>query len=240
MSNAAPATASRLDDYLDVYVAPAKLFERRRDGKFGQALIVLWVLSVILFFATKPAMAPIMDAEMAKGMAAAQKRNPNLTPEQMEQGKAIGAKFVMITVIVLVPIAALVLGLGTWIGTKLIGVSLSYAQTTTIAVFSFFPRLVDGIAGAVQALLLDETRLTSRYAVSLGAGRFLDSATTNPILFGLLGRLDVFTLWVTVLIGIGIKVMGRTTASKAALGAAIIWLFGAIPAIWQAMSQSAQ
>lgn len=237
MSDAAPATAPRLDDYLDVYVAPSKVFERRRDGKFGQALVVLWVLFVLIFFGTRPAMAPIMDAEMNKGMEAAAKRNPAMTPEQMEQFKAVGAKFGMVIVIVLMPIGTLILGLGIFIATKLIGASLSYAQTTTIAVFAFFPRLIDAIVGAVQALLLDETKLTSRFAVSLGAGRFLDPATSSPLLVGLLGRVDVFTIWVTVLIGIGIKVMARTTAQKAAMGAVIVWLLGSLPAIWQAFSQ---
>jgi len=37
MSDAAP---SRWDDYLDVYVAPSRLFERRSDGKFGHAMLV--------------------------------------------------------------------------------------------------------------------------------------------------------------------------------------------------------
>ena len=107
MSEAAP---SRLDDYLDAFVSPKALFTRRSDGKFGQALLVLVVLSAILFFATKSAMAPIMDAEMAKGMAGAMKANPNMTPEQMESAKAIGAKFASIGFIFIIIVAPFLLG----------------------------------------------------------------------------------------------------------------------------------
>lgn len=231
------ATPSRIDDYLDVFIAPSKLFERRRDGKFGQALVLLVILVAILFFATKSAMAPIMDAEMAKGMAGAMKANPNMTPEQMEGAKKIGAMFAPIAVIVIVLIAPFILGLAIFLVTKLVGGRLRYVQTVTIATFAMFPRLVESVVGAVQALLMDESSLTSRLSVSLGLGRLLDPATTNAFMLALAGRVDVFTIWVTILIAIGVKVMAGITNGQAVVGAAMVWLLGAAPALWQAMSQ---
>ena len=226
------ATPSRIDDYLDVFVAPSKLFERRSDGKFGQALVVLVVLVAILFFATKSAMAPIMDAEMAKGMAA----NPNLTPEQIEGMKKFGGIAFGASLIVGTPIAVLLLGLVIFLVAKMVGQGMSYAQGATVATFSMFPRMVDSIVSAVQALLMDESQLTSRYSVSLGLGRFLES-TTNPVLLALIGRLDVFTIWVTILIAIGLKVMAKATAAQAAIGAVIVWFVGALPTILGALRQ---
>ena len=226
------ATPSRIDDYLDVFVAPSKLFERRSDGKFGQALVVLVVLVAILFFATKSAMAPIMDAEMAKGMAA----NPNLTPEQIEGMKKFGGIAFGASLIVGTPIAVLLLGLVIFLVAKMVGEGMSYAQGATIATFSMFPRIVDSIVSAVQALLMDESQLTSRYSVSLGLGRFMES-TMNPVLLALIGRLDVFTIWVTILIAIGLKVMARATAAQAAIGAVIVWFVGALPTVLGALRQ---
>lgn len=231
------ATPSRLDDYLDIFVSPSKLFARRSDGKFGQALLVLVILVAILFFATRSAMAPIMDAEMAKGMAAAMEQNPNITPEQMEQGKKFGGIIVGVSIIVGTPIAVLLLGLVIFLVAKVVGQSISYAQGATIATFSMFPRVVDSIVSAVQALLMDESKLTSRYSVSLGLGRLMDSATTNPILLALVGRLDVFTIWVTILIGLGLKVMARATTGQAAIGAVIVWIVGALPTVLGALRQ---
>jgi len=226
------ATPSRIDDYLDVFVAPSKLFERRSDGKFGQALVVLVVLVAILFFATKSAMAPIMDAEMAKGMAA----NPNLTPEQIEGMKKFGGMAFGASLIVGTPIAVLLLGLVIFLVAKMVGQGMSYAQGATVATFSMFPRMVDSIVSAVQALLMDESQLTSRYSVSLGLGRFLES-TTNPVLLALIGRLDVFTIWVTILVAIGLKVMAKATAAQAAIGAVIVWFVGALPTVLGALRQ---
>ena len=103
---------SRADDFIDIYVAPAAVFERRTDGKFGLALLVLFVGMTALFFASRSAMAPIFDAEFTRAMAA----NPNLTPEQVEAGKKVAGTFGSIFAIAVVPIMALLLGVGVWIG----------------------------------------------------------------------------------------------------------------------------
>lgn len=231
------ATPSRLDDYLDVFIAPSKLFERRSDGKFGQALLVLVVLVAVLFFATRGAMAPIMDAEMEKGMAAMAQQNPNLTAEQLEQGKKFGMIAIAFSIIIGTPIAVLLMGGVVFLVARLLGRTLTYAQGATIATFAMFPRLVDSVVSAAQALLMDESKLNSRYSVTLGLGRFMDPATSNQVLLALVGRIDIFTLWVTALFAIGLKVMAKATTAQAIAGSIIVWLVGALLPLYQAFSQ---
>lgn len=229
------AGTSRLDDYLDVFIAPAALFRRRVDGKFGQALVVFVVLLAILYFATKTAMQPIMDAEFQRGMATAMKANPSLTPEQMETGRKLVSTFGAIFLIAGMPIAILILGAVVWVTARIVGGTLSYAQGAAIATFSMFPRLLDLISGAVQALLMDESALNGRYRVSLGLGRLLDPDSANPVLLALLGRVDVFTIWITVLVALGLKVIAKVSTAQAAAGAVIVWVIGGLPAILQAL-----
>jgi len=223
------ATPSRLDDYLDVFVSPGRLFERRSDGKFGHAMLVFIIAAAVLYFATRTAMQPIMEAEFERGMAA----NPNLTPEQMEAGRRFAGIGAAIFILVGTPILMLVLGGIIWIAAKLVGKSVSYPQGATIATFAMFPRLVDSVVSAVQALLMDEASLNSRYTVSLGLGRFLDP--DSGMLLALVGRLDVFTLWVTALIAIGIKVMTKATTGQVVAAAVFVWIVGALPALLQAL-----
>lgn len=225
------ATPSRWDDYLDVYVAPSRLFERRSDGKFGHAMLVFIIAAAVLYFATRTAMEPIMNAEFERGMAA----NPNLTPEQMEAGRKFAGVAGGIFVLIGTPIMMLLLGGIIWIVSRILGKALSYSQGATIATFAIFPRLIESVVSAVQALLMDEQTLNSRYRVSLGLGRFFDQQTANPIMLALLGRIDVFTLWVTILIALGIKVMGRTSTGQAVVGAVLVWLVGSIPMLLQAL-----
>jgi hypothetical protein len=221
------ATPSRWDDYLEIFTSPSTVYERRADGKFGHAMLVYTVVVAVLYFATSSAMEPIMNAEMARGMA----QNPNLTPEQMEAGrkfgKIIGAAFVLLSG----PLMGLVVGLFAALAARLVGKAVTVAQGVTIAVLAAFPRLIEAIVAAVQALLMDEAALTSRYAVSVGLGRFLDPDTTNRSLLGLLGRVELFTLWVTVLIGIGKKVIGRNSTGEAVTAAIIVYVLGAIPMV---------
>ena len=226
---------SRLEDYLDVFIAPAGLFSRRADGKFGQALVVFVVLLTILFFATRTAMQPIFDAEFQRGMAAAMKANPSLTAEQMETGRKFFQTFGAIFLIAGMPIAILLLGGVIWATARIVGGTVSYAQGAVIATFSMFPRLLDMISGAVQALLMNETSLTGRYRVSLGVGRLLDPDTSNPVLLALLGRVDLFTIWITVLVALGLKVIAKVSTAQAAAGAGIVWVIGGLPAILQAL-----
>jgi len=47
----------------------------------------------------------------------------------------------------------------------------------------------------------------------------------------LLGRMDVFTIWVTVLIAIGLAVTGRIPRGRAVMAAVVIWLIGALPGL---------
>jgi len=223
--------ASKTEDFIDVYVSPVELFRRRVDGKFGHGLIVLMVVWAVLFFVTKNAMAPIYEAEFARGMAA----NPNLTPEQIEAGKKMAGVFGAIGVIIGIPISALLLGLAIWLIGKLVGASLNYMQGATIATFAFFPRLIEIITNSVQALLLDEGKLTSLHTVKLGVSRFLDPQSTGAMALAFLGRIDLFTLWVTILIAVGLKQMGRITTSQAALGSALVWLAGSFPTLLPVM-----
>jgi len=49
------------------------------------------------------------------------------------------------------------------------------------------------------------------------------------------GRIDVFTIWVTVLVAIGLAVTGKISRGKAAIAAAIVWLVGALPTLASAL-----
>lgn len=229
----ADSTPSRWDDILEIFASPSKVFGRRSDGKFGFALIVLWVAMIVVFFATKTAMDPIFTAEFERSMAS----RPGMTPEQLEGARRVAPMFFMIFAIAATPIIGFILGAFVWLSARIVGGRVSYTQGVTIAVFSEFPRIAGTIAGAIQALLMDERQLVSRYSVNLSLARLVDIATTNPMLVALLGRVDLFTLWVTLLIGIGIKVMGRTTTGQAVAGAGLAWLLGSIPDLWGALGQ---
>ena len=104
-----------------------------------------------------------------------------------------------------------------------------------VAAYAFVPRVLEGVVNGIQALVLDPSQFDGRFRITFGPGRFLDPDTVSPLLIAVVGRLDLFTLWITVLIAIGLAVTGRIPLRRAAIAAAIVWIVGGLPLIVQAI-----
>jgi hypothetical protein len=94
---------------------------------------------------------------------------------------------------------------------------------------------MEAVLNGVQAMMLDPSRLNGPFRVSLGLGRFFDPDMASPVLIALAGRINVFTIWVTILLAIGLSVTGKIPRQRAAIAAAIVWILGALPMIFQAL-----
>jgi hypothetical protein len=230
-----PAKSSLFEDFVDVFISPAKMFARRAGTSPALPYIIVCLLIIGLYFANRNAMSSIMDGEMAKGMEAAQKANPSMTPEQMASGRAIGQTVATFGAIIGVPVALLILGLIAWIVGKILGGTLSYGTALLISAFAWMPRVVESVINTVQGLVLDTTKMTSHYQLQLGPSRFLDPVTTPTWQLALLGRVDLITLWVTVLFAIGLVYAGKVDRGKIVLAGILMWVIGSLPAFWQAL-----
>jgi hypothetical protein len=104
-----------------------------------------------------------------------------------------------------------------------------------VASYAYVPRVVEAVVNGVQGLLMDPASLNGRYRLSLGPARFFDPDVASPVLLAFLGRLDLITIWVTVLLAIGLAVTGKIPRGRAAAAAAIVWLIGAVPGVLQAL-----
>jgi hypothetical protein len=194
-------------------------------------MLVLTVLIGVLMIAMSGAMQPIMDAEFSRNMAATMRKNPNLTPEMVEKGRAIGEVFAKIGAFIFVPVGMFFVGLFLWVCGKLVDAKETLATAIMVAAYSFAPRVVEALVKAVQALLMDPASLNGQFRISLSPARFLDPDTSSALTIALLSRLDVFTIWVTVLLAIGLSVTGRIPRRSAAVAAALVWLLGALPIV---------
>lgn len=237
---AAPAPAkpaSRWEDFIDIFYAPSSVYERRAHSGFGIPMLVVTVLVGAIALANMGVMQPIMDAEFTRATAAAMKQNPQLTPEMMEKGRAIGATLAKIGAFVYMPIAMFLTGLALWVIGKFFDAKESLAAAIMVASYAYVPRILENVLNGVQGLLMDPAKLDGRYRLSLGLGRFLDPNTASPMLLALLGRVDLFTIWVTVLLAIGLSVTGKIPRSKAAMAVVLVWIAGALPALLGAARQ---
>ena len=73
-----PERAALWEDFLEIFIKPADVFERRRASGFAIPLLVLTVLFAVLFFGLKGAFQPMMDAENARAIARVMAKNPQI------------------------------------------------------------------------------------------------------------------------------------------------------------------
>jgi len=97
------------------------------------------------------------------------------------------------------------------------------------------PRIVQILVNAAQGLFMAPEKLTSMYSVGISPARFMDPDNGSPVLLALASRIDPFVIWITILLAIGLHVIGKIPKQQAYIAAAITWVVGALPAVFGAL-----
>lgn len=233
-----PAKAALWEDFVDIFTTPAAVFARREKGSFWIPTLTIAAVVGVVFIANQGVLQPMLDAEFQRATAAAMRNNPAVTPEMMSRMRSFGEKMAMVMAFLGVPIAVFLIATALWLTGKLFDALQSFHAALVVAAYAYVPKLVESVLMTVQGLLMDPASLDGRYRMSLGPARFLDPDTVSPVLLAVLGRVDVITLWVTVLLAIGLSVTGKISRPKAAIAAAIVWILGGLFPLWQALQAS--
>lgn len=242
MVNGAPSTpapsASLWEDFIDIIVAPASVFRRRERGSWVIPLVIVTIAIAIIAFASRGVMQPVMEAEFERA-ADTMRKNPQVTEEMIERMHS----FIDFTTtwgpVIFTPITIVIVGFMTWLVAKLVDSRQELHAALMVASYSYVPRVIQFIANAVQGLVMRPEQLNGVVKLSFSPARFVDPATTNPVVVQLLNRFDLFTIWVTVLLAIGVYVTGRVSKRQAAIAGFLFWVVGAIPAILGALRTAA-
>lgn len=229
------APAAVWEDFLDIFYAPSQVFARRERGSFWIPLLFVTLMMGALFFLNSGALQPIFDAEFDRGIAVTVRDNPKIPPEAIERMRGFASSMGQVVMFIFMPLAVLGVGCAMWLMGKLVDAKQAFHAALVVAAYAYVPRVLESVVNGIQGLLLDPAQLDGRFRLSLGPGRFLDPDTASPLLLALVGRLDIFTLWITVLIAIGLSVTGRIPLGRAAIAAALVWFIGGLPIMFQAL-----
>lgn len=239
MTTPAVAEASVMDDIIEIFYAPSKVFARRRDNpKFWAAFFILSILFALGIWVMMRNYADVLDAQMTRQMSAQMAKNPQFTPEMAERSRHIGQAVAPIFGILIGIVSTLVLGLVVWLVGKMFDSKADLRHGMMIATLSSFPKLIDLIIAAVIALVAGTGGITNMMAAGPSLARFAPASTSVAVL-GVLSRFSIGTIWATILIGIGLHVAGRTTKAKGYTAAVVIWVLATLFAVFGAIRQGA-
>jgi len=232
---AAPKT-SFWEDVIDIFVSPAEVFRRRQNTSVWPPMLFVALSIAVIFFATFNTLEPIFDAEFSRRTAKMMAQNPALTPEMLEKMRGVQTGVAKYGLSIVMIVTMFVLGCVSWLVGKMFDSKQTFNAALVVAAWAYMPRILGALINAIQGLLMDPAKMTSILAISLSPARFMDPEATNPILYQMVGRLDLITIWVTVLLAIGLVVTGKVTKGRAAIFGVIMWIVGSLPQIQQALT----
>jgi len=233
----APPKTSFWEDAIDIFLSPVDVFRREENKSFWPPMLFVAIAIGVIVFATFNTLEPIFDAEFTRATAKQLAGNPQITADQLETGKKFGLAAARYGITVIMFVTMFLIGAMTWLLGKVVGSAQSFHAALVVAAWSYFPRILGALLGGVQGLTMDMSKFTSQLSISLSPARFMDVDTANPMLYQLAGRFDLITIWVTILLAIGMYVTGRVSKGRATIFGVLIWAVGGLYAIRAAYLQ---
>ena len=229
-----PAQSSFWEDVIDIFYQPSAVFRRRENRSVWPPMLFVALGIGIIFYVTFDTLEPAFGADIARAGAQAMAKNPQITQEILDKQRSIGESVTRYGISVVMLVTMFLLGVFSWLLGKLVGSKQTFQAALVVAAWSYVPRVLGAVIGGVQGLLMDPGKLNSAMSISLSPARFMDPDASNPGLFQLAGRVDLITIWVTVLLAIGMYVTGKVSKPRAAVFGVLIWIVGSLPALRQA------
>lgn len=223
----APATKNSFARIAGVFFAPAETFAdiaRKPD-----ILIPLLFLLVIGYATTMLTMRHVdFDAAFAQQAEQMKKQNPNLSDADIERFGRISKSMTKVTFYVL-PVLMLaayaVMALVLFGAFRLMGGEGTYKQSFSAFLYSWMPMvllsIVTTIVLAARGGLVDPQAMAT---VVKSNPAFLVDLKEQPVLFGLLSSLDIFTVWTLVLLVFGFSATSKLSRAKSAAIVIALWV----------------
>jgi hypothetical protein len=205
-----------------------------------------WVVPLVLIIILSLANGLLLSSRIDFGAPAreAMAQNKNATQEQIDRAEKMSvgmgkvAKFIgpVISVIVLLIVAGVLL-----LGIRLMGGEGDFKQAFSATCYAWIPNVLQSIVLTIVVLAKGATAINPQTIPTIVRSNpaFLVDMKTQPMAFALLSSLDLFTIWVVVLLIIGFAYVGRVSKAKSAAVVISLWfltiLFKLIPAALQGL-----
>ena len=226
MPTPTPAGLSEPQRIVNTFVAPSKAFEDiRRNTSWWLPWLIVGIFAAVSFalFLKKIDVEQFVRDQIASSPRQSQAFE-SLPKDQQNQRIAISVKITKVTPY-LIPIITLITGL---IVAAILMAAFNFIHeaavpyTRSLAIFFYagLPNIVTAVLAIITVTMANSMEgRNPRNLVATNPAYFMDYQNTSKFLYGMAGSLDVITIWVIVLIGIGFKV--NSAKPKLSTGSAI-------------------
>jgi hypothetical protein len=209
------AGQSFLSRFVGVFLSPGETFEdivRKPDFLAPLIVAVLATVAVTETMLSKIGIERIMRTQIAQSS-----RGASMTPDQIDQavaqGAKIGATIAHISGVVAVPIIMLVIAaVGLGIVNLVFGSKTNFATAFSITCYANLVAILGAAIAIVMILFGDPEHFNPSNPVPTSLGFFVDAAHTPKPLVALASSIDLFSFWLMALLGIGFSAATRKQA----------------------------
>lgn len=227
---AAPEGLSEPQRIINTFTAPSKTFtDLRRNASWW----VPWLIGAIFggvvlgLFYKKVDLDQFVHDQITNSRFQAQAFE-NLSKEQQDQRVALSVKITRYTpyavpvffLVIALIVAAILMAVFNFVHEA----SVSYSRSLAIFFYGGLPGLITAILGIITLMTTSDMEgRNPQNLVATNPAYFMDYHNTSKFLYGMAQSLDLITIWVIVLLGIGFKI--NSAKPKLSTGTAIATVF---------------
>ena len=211
------------EDFIDIFHAPSEVYERRRNANPWPMILIVTVLLTAITVLTFNSLSPVYETEMREMMAKQMASNPQMTQDAVDKGIGFQMVFRRWSGLFF-PIGILLIGLLVWLLGRICGAKeLTYTRALVVVAWGSIFGVLGALLLGVQGLVMDVSTITSSDKLGLSVARFMDKSTTSPFVYGALKMIDILQIWGLIVMGIGVRVVGRGTKNTT-IAFVLVWL----------------
>ncbi len=205
------------------FASPGEVFEDiRRKPTWVVLLVVLTLLSVGIQLIAVP---HVDIAQTIRDRMATQGRQ--ISDEQMDTILEQSKKFAYVgpaATVVTFPLIMAIIAVAFFLGLKLSGSETDYSRVLSATLHSYWPPMLTSsvLFGVLLQRVGKVPAESLKHLVRSNVGAFL-SSDTPAALRAVADTVDVFNLWIIVLLVVGLSTVGRVSRGKALVVALVPW-----------------
>lgn len=202
-----PSGMSEFSRITGVFFEPKKAFTdiaARPRWIVPLLLIILATVGVTMLYSQKGVMRVAAEQQMAKSPQI-QQMSPEQRDQAMERAIKISA-IIAYCIPVLIPVVYIIVAAVLWaINAGILSAQVRFGQMFAIVVYAQLPSLVMSALLAIEVNIKNVAEFNVQNPLMFNPGAYMDPQTSSKFLYSLASSLDLFTIWIILLLATGIK-----------------------------------